>query len=405
MWHTVTSQINEFLRCALYKHSLFFVISSLFKTRGEKYMRGSVKKDGNSWYYVFTIGKGADGRRIQKKKRGFKTKKEAEKALAEAINAVNQGTYVEPSKLLFREYLDQWFLTKQKSIGIQTSKVYKNYLQGRIIPSLGEYPLSKLTTMQLQAYVNSLSDEGLSSSTIKKIHEIIRNSLGHAVDFELLSKNPSLKVKLPKSNKKEMIVWSEEELNKFLSKAKEVDYFIVFFLALTTGMRQGEILGLRWKDIDFEKGLINIKQTLSHDGKEFISGAKTKSSQRAIKLSESTLKVLKQRKLTVTKDKHSLGSLYRDFDLVACSHHGTPLNPANVGRTLNKLIKTADVPKIRFHDLRHTHATLLLSKGMNIKIISERLGHSNIKVTLDTYSHVLPSMQEEVAQKLDEIIK
>lgn len=368
-------------------------------------MKGSVKKEGKSWYYVFSLDNDANGKRKQKKKRGFKTKKEAQKALAEAINDLNKGTYIEPSNTKYKNYLDQWFNTKQNTIGIQTAKVYKDYIKNRIIPALGNFTLSKLSTIQIQSFINNMCEEGLSSSTVKKVYEIIRNSLEHAVDFELIPKNVASKVKLPKANKKEMNVWDEKEVNKFLKVAKADPAYIVFYLALTTGMRQGEILGLRWKDVDFEKGLINIKQTLSHDGKIFISGAKTKSSLRTINLPLSAIIVLKARKLTVSKEKLSLGPIYQDLDLVTCTQHGTPFNPANIRRTFKRIIKFADVPEIRFHDLRHTHATLLLSKGINVKVISERLGHSNIKVTLDTYSHVLPSMQAEVARKLDEIIK
>lgn len=368
-------------------------------------MKGSVKKEGNSWYYVFSLENEVNGKRKQKKKRGFKTKKEAQKALAEAINDLNKGTFIEQSNIKYNDYLDQWFLTKQNTIGVQTVKVYKDFIQKRIKPTLGNFTLSKLSTIQIQTVVNNLYEEGLSSSTVKKVYEIIRNSLEHAVDFELVPKNVASKVKLPKANKKEMNVWNGEEVNKFLEFAKDNPSYIVFYLALTTGMRQGEILGLRWKDVDLDKGLIKINQTLSHDGKIFISGAKTKSSLRTINLSLSGIKVLKVRKLAVSKEKLSFGPIYQDFDLVVCTQHGTPFNPANIRRTFKRIIKMADVPDIRFHDLRHTHATLLLSKGVNVKVISERLGHSNIKVTLDTYSHVLPSMQEEVARKLDEIIK
>lgn len=151
--------------------------------------------------------------------------------------------------------------------------------------------------------------------------------------------------------------------------------------------------------------MLNVRQTLSHDGKSFINGAKTKSSLRSVILSQMTVKILKSRKIMISKEKLSMGAAYQDFNLIACTQHGTPLNPANVRRSFNRIIKVADVPKILFHDLRHTYATLLLSKGVNVKVISERLGHSNIKMTLVTCSHVLPTMQEEVAQKLDEIIK
>lgn len=368
-------------------------------------MRGSVKKDGSSWYYIFYLEKDVNGKRRQKKKRGFKTKKEAQQALIEAINAINKGTYIEPSNIPYREYLDQWFSTKKNSVGIQTINVYDHYLKSRIIPALGNYTLSRLTTIQIQSFINSLSEDGLSSSTVKKVLEIIRNSLEHAVDFELVLKNVAVKVKLPKTAKKEMAVWGEEQINRFLKVAKEDRLYIVFHLALTTGMRQGEILGLRWKDFDIEKGQLSIRQTLSHDGKTIMSGAKTKTSLRTIHLSNSTIQELNSHKISVTKEKLSLGPVYQDFDLVACTQHGTPLNPSNIRRTFSRLIQLGEMPKIRFHDLRHSHATLLLSKGINVKIISERLGHSNIKVTLDTYSHVLPSMQEEVARKLDEIIK
>lgn len=241
-------------------------------------------------------------------------------------------------------------------------------------------------------------------SLIKKTFEIIRNSLEHAVDFEMIPKNPAKKVKLPKSNIKEMNIWDENEVNCFLEVAKKDQIYIVFILGLTTGMRQGEILGLRWKDVDLEKGLINIKQTLSHDGKTFLSGAKTKSSLRTINLPLATINHLKRRKRIISKEKLSFGPEYQDFDLIACTQHGKPLNPANVRRSFNRLINLADVPIIRFHDLRHTHATLLLSKGVNVKVVSKRLGHSDIKVTLDTYSHVLPTMQEEAVRHLDEII-
>ena len=163
-------------------------------------------------------------------------------------------------------------------------------------------------------------------------------------------------------------------------------------------MRQGELLGLRWKDVSLDKGLLSIKQTLSHEGKSFINGAKTKASLRTVNLSEMTLKVLKTQKSIHLKEKPRLGLAYEDFDLVACTQHGTSFNPANVRRTFNRLIKVTDVPKISFHYLRHNHPILLLSKGINVKVISKRLGHSNTKVTLDTYSHVPPTLQGEVGR-------
>ncbi|MGM0841374.1 MAG: tyrosine-type recombinase/integrase [Bacillota bacterium] len=369
-------------------------------------MRGSVKKEGSSWYYVFYLGKDANGKRRQKKKRGFKTQIEAEKALIEALNEVNKGTYIEPSKILYKDFLDQWLATKQGMLGPQTLTVYKWFLENKVIPEFGKIPLSDLSVLRIQSYINSLSNQGYSRSSVKKVYEICKNSLDYAVDYELISKNPASKVKLPRQQKKDVInAWDQSEVYTFLNTAKGDPLYIVFLIALTTGMRKSEILGLRWKDVDLDKGLLKINQTLSTDGKYFIQGAKTKTSLRTINLSPKTIDELKHHKKVISSNKKFYKADYQNLDLVACTGHGTQLNPSNVSRTFNRLCAKANVPKIRFHDLRHTHATLLLSDGTNVKVISERLGHSNTKITLDTYSHVLPTMQEEVARKLDELIK
>jgi integrase len=253
--------------------------------------------------------------------------------------------------------------------------------------------------MLLKGYVNELLENGLASGTIKKIYNIIKSSLDHAVNMDLLPSNPITKIQLPKDKKKEMTVWTMEEIKSFLKVALDDRLYIAFHLAITTGMRRGGILGLRWKDVDLHSGMLSVRQTLSKDGKRFLNGAKTDSSIRSIKLSEETISVLKKHKARIAKEKLKSGSHFKDYDLVVCTSNGTPVNPNNLVRTFEKLIEEASVQKIRFHDLRHTHATMLLAK-----IISELLGHSNIKTTLDTYSHVLPNMQEEAAMKIDALL-
>jgi integrase len=366
-------------------------------------MKG-VRKEGNNYYYVFDIKDGS-GKRKQKKKRGFKTKTEAKKALIEAMHAVNTGTYIEPSKLTYKDYCDQWYEAKRHTIGAQSKKVYESCLRKRIKPTLGNLVMAKLTPLIIQTFLNSLKEEGLSHSTIKKHLEIIKGSLGQAVEDKLIPSNPASKVKIPKVKKKEKKVWSEEEFLSFLQHAKEDPCYIVFELAITTGMRQGEILGLRWRDLNFDKRILSIRQTWSQDEKSFQSEAKTEASIRTIELSEYTMESLKEQKEFIERKKVEYGVLYQDNDLIACTRHGTPFNPSNIRRSFDRLIKKASVPKIRFHDLRHTHATFLLSKKLNVKMVSERLGHSNIKVTLDFYSKVLPTMQKEAVQVLDQVLK
>lgn len=366
---------------------------------------GYVKKEGSSWYFVAELGVDPlTGKRKRKKQRGFKTKKDAEKALALIEAEVFKGTYFEPSSIHFKDHLYEWFKVKKNSINIQTAQVYENYLNNRIIPVLGHVQLSQLTPMLLQNYVSNLKEEGLASATIKKIYNIIKGSLDYAVNMELLPSNPAKKIQLPKDKKKEMKVWDIDEIRAFLKIASKDRLYPAFHLAITTGMRRGEILGLRWKDVDLDKGILYVRQTLSKDGKRFLSGAKTESSVRSIKLSNETIAVLRKHKARVAKEKLQLGPDYVDYDLVVCTSKGTPVNPENLKKTYERLIKEADVPKIRFHDLRHTHATMLLAQGVHAKVISERLGHSNIKITLDTYSHVLPNMQEEAANQIDALL-
>lgn len=172
-------------------------------------------------------------------------------------------------------------------------------------------------------------------------------------------------------------------------------YFIAPLLGLTTGMRIGEILGLRWKDVDLENGCLRITQTLSSDGKELMPYTKTTSGMRTIDLPPETISYLIHHKKRIKKERKL--PLYQDLDLVVCSEVGTPTNKSNIRRFFNAQIERVGLPKIRFHDTRHTHATLLLLQGVNPKIVSERLGHADVRISLDTYSHLLPSMQKETA--------
>lgn len=366
---------------------------------------GQIKKEGSSWYFVAELGTDPlTGKRKRKKQRGFKTKKDAEKALALIEAEVYKGTYFEPSNISFKEHIQVWFKMKKNNIGIQTSQIYEGAIENRIIPSLGHVKLAQLTPILLQGYVNDLKDGGLTSATIKKLYNIIKGSLDHAVNMELIPSNPAKKIQLPKDKKKEMNVWELSEVKAFLKVAIEDRLFTAFHLALVTGMRRGEILGLRWKDVDLDNGVLRIRQTLSKDGRTFLTGAKTDSGIRSIKFANDTITVLRKQKARIAKEKLQIGSEYEDYGLVVCTSKGTPVNPENLKRTFKRLIKEADVPSIRLHDLRHTHATMLLSQGIHAKVISERLGHSNIKTTLDIYSHVLPSMQEEAANQIDALL-
>jgi len=367
-------------------------------------MAGSVKKDGKSWYYVLEVGT-INGKRKQKKKRGFATKKEAQSALIEAEHSLIKDGYKETTKLLYKDFLVEWLNNKKTVIRESTYSTYSWLINNFIIPEIGDNDITKVSPIQIQTLYSKLLNNGnLSTENISKIHSLINNSLDRAYRWGLIKKNSAELVEKPRIQKKEMKVWTIDEVKTFLEISKSSRYHIAFVLALTTGMRRGEILGLRWKDINFNSNVLSVVQTLSVDGKKILSTTKSKTSNRNITLPTETINLLRLHFALIQKEKEYAGILYNDNDLVVSTNIGTPCIPRNLNRIFYSLLGQTKLTRIRFHDLRHTHATILLHQGVHPKIVAERLGHSNIKITLDTYSHVLPSMQTEMALKLNNIL-
>lgn len=265
--------------------------------------------------------------------------------------------------------------------------------------------INKSNPMIIQGLYNKLTKrKALSDENIQIVHTLINDSLKKAERLGLIARNPAALVDRPKAVKKEITLWDVAEVRQFLKCAKKSGrYYIAFLLALTTGMRQGEILVLRWKDVDFENGCVRITQTLSSDGKELLPYTKTKSGSRTIDLPEKAVTALKRHWLFIRGEREEAKS-YKNLDLVVCTGLGTPTHKSNIRRVFKSIIKKAEVPKIRFHDMRHTYATLLLLQGVNPKIVSERLGHADVRITLDTYNHLLPSMQKETALQFGKML-
>jgi integrase len=225
--------------------------------------------------------------------------------------------------------------------------------------------------------------------------------------MKLIKDNPATGTTLPKRQRKEMDVWSLDQVNYFIAESKNIKrltrVYVACVMALLTGMRQGEIMGLRWRDIDFDRNVIYIKQTLTQAA-EIKVGAKNASSVRSIHIPEKLVSELKIHRKMVLEERLYYGQDYEDNDLVICTRTGKPMIPRNLRKEFYNLTDKLELPKIRFHDLRHTHATMLIQQNVNVKLIADRLGHSDIETTLNTYSHVLPDMQKSVSEKLDKIM-
>ncbi|OMD00026.1 site-specific integrase [Paenibacillus sp. FSL R5-0636] len=356
----------------------------------------------NKWYYVFYTGEKVNGVRVRAKAGGFKTQKEAIAAEAERRDALNKGTYFEPAKTLFKDYIADW-LKNRRSISQETVELYENNLRLYINPVLGDIPLSKLNAQHVEDFLTSMDDKGLGEWSIKRAFSILNAALNSAVTKDLILKNPASKVEKPKVTRKSMAVWEPDFTFEFLEKTKgESRYWIAIYLAIMTGMRQGEILGLRWSDIDFDNKTLHIQQTVTKR-RRIKDGAKTPSSIRSVALSTDTVDKLKEHRKHILEDRLIAGQSYLNHDLVVCTAVGGPATTRSVYRAWERFLKKYEAPHITFHDLRHTHVAMMIKQGVHMKVISERLGHSSISVTMDIYGHLLPNMQSDAAELMDKL--
>lgn len=369
-----------------------------------------VKKAGqNNW--LVRIYKGEDP---ITGKRGYLnfpvkgTRKDAERELHRLSMEQEQGTLVEPNALTLDAYLDRWLETAETKLGARTFQDYSKVLQRYIRPTLGAQRLNKLTSLAIQGVYAGMQARGLSPRTVRYAHTVLSSALTQAVKWRLLTVNPAKAVDLPKNTQhKEMHAMTPEEATRFLDAAAMDRWGILFAFSLVTGMRPGEVLALRWRDVDFEAGTVAVRRALiTLGGKHAFGEPKTPRSRRTIPLPNSMVRDLKHHKAEQALERAAAGSNWEDGDLVFASSDGTPLNERNlVQRHFKPILKAAGLPKeIRMYDLRHTCATLLLSQEVNPKVVSERLGHASITLTLDTYSHVLPTMQKAAADKLEQLL-
>ncbi|KZE04180.1 Integrase [Bacillus mycoides] len=374
-------------------------------------MSGTVSKNKNTdkWDFVFAIKDPLTGKRKQIRRRGFATKREANKEMTLLKAEYLNDDFLKLSHMSYTVFMEQWFKERQNQLQKATFRANYTHYLNIIKPRLGHLKMKEITTMHLQHYINTLIEEGhYSRGTINLTFSFIRTSLKRAKTLKLIKDNPAVDVVLPRVSKSEMEVWAIDQVDYFLKESKKMKnvtrFYISFSIALLTGMRQGEILGLRWKDVDLVNNLIYIRQTLSERG-ELKYGAKNKTSIRTVHIPQILVKELESHKYFIEYEKEKVGDKYTDLDLVLPSKYGKPLDSRSIRRSFYNVTEKLGLPRIRFHDLRHTHATLLIQQNVNVKLISERLGHADIGTTLNTYSHVLPDMQRSVAEKLDEVFE
>ncbi len=282
---------------------------------------------------------------------------------------------------------------------------YRAILDKHLLSALGHVLVQKLTAQHIQKLYAQKLEEGLSSGRVLNIHAVLHKALDHAVRINLVIRNVSDSVELPRLEQHEIQPLTAEQAQRFLAAVRERRLEGLLTLALVTGMRKGELLGLKWQDIDLEEGSLQVRRTVGFvTGRGFVEGeTKTKSSKRKIMLPQFVVQMLKRHRTLQLETRLKAGTRWIDHDLVFCSIYGGFLHPMTVFDHFTRALNDAGLPRIRFHDLRHSAATLLLSMGVPAKVVQEILGHSRISMTLGVYSHVLPGMQQEAMGKMNDL--
>lgn len=372
-------------------------------------MRGHiVKRYKNSYTVVLNLGIDATtGKRKQQWVSVKGTKKEAEKRLSELLNQLDTGTFMKPSKTTLAEYLEKWLSDYVKpNLSPRGFERYAGIVGKYLIPDMGSITLTQLRPEHLQKHYTARLNNGLSARTVRYHHAVIHKALQTAVKWGLVSRNVADGVDIPRTRRNEMQTWDEYDITRFLEAAKDSPYYALFYTALYTGMRRSELLGLKWSDVDFILSQVYINRSLHHlkDGSYVFTQPKSARSQRTIALPPSAILTLREHHETQKLERGMLGIELKDDDLVFSTLEGKPLRPNTITRAWSMLAARAGVKVIRLHDARHTHASLMLKQGIHPKIVQERLGHASISMTLDTYSHVAPGLQQAAAEGFDRLL-
>ena len=366
------------------------------------------KRSDGRWEGRYTAGHDpVTGKRITKNVLG-KTQAEVREKLRRTIEETRGLDVARAGEYTVGQWLEVWFndyaMLKVRPSSHQT---YRGYLDHHIKPYIGNIPLTKLSSLDLQRlYKKLLSDgrvdrieskkqpKGLSAKTVRNIHQIISSALKLAVEQKLIACNPAEGCALPKAERKEMQTLPVGQLTSFLREAKDSGVFALYYIDLTTGLRRGELLGLKWSDIDLEKGDLRVQRQIGRiDGKIIEMPLKTKNAYRTLPLSADAIDVLMQQRRKTGNS-----------EWVFPSPTGGPMSPDSVLHMLHRVLKRAGLPKVRFHDLRHTFATLALQNGVDIKTVSGMLGHFSAGFTLDTYAHVTTAAKREAARTMGSIL-
>lgn len=370
------------------------------KKRGNN--EGSIHKRKNgTWRALISVG----GKRLS-----FtgKSRKECREWLKDMLHQADTGILLEKAQITLESFINRWLVSVEASLRPKTWQQYQQIVRDYIIPDLGKIKIIDLRPHHIQALYDNKVGSGVGLRTVQLIHSVLHRTLVHAVKLGLLARNPDDVTTPPKPKHREMRVYDEAEVQQLVITSSSTGdrNVALYYLAITTGMRQGELLGLKWLDVDWERKTIQIQRQLTRiPGKGFeFTAPKTKAGIRKISIGQRMLEILREHRNRQFTEIQRSNDSWQDLDLVFPTESGTPIHLRKLYRNFKKLLKFGNLPDIRFHDLRHTAASLMLNSGVPVLIVSKRLGHAKPSITLDIYGHLIPSMQEQAADVMDEII-
>jgi integrase len=370
-------------------------------------MRGHIKKysgkRGTSWYAVIDLPTDPTTGKRRQKRVSAPTRRECEALVAKLLQSAEATTSADAEKILVGEYLSRWLDAAAASLKPSTYRRYSDTIRLHVVPLIGEIRLAKLSPLNVQRLYADRLATGLSPTTVSNLHAMLHRAFDQAVRWGLASRNVTDMLDAPRRATPETRTWNAEQVAAVLVEAEKTDLAALWRLALLTGMRRGEILGLKWEDVDLDRGGVSVRRTLSRGkgGTWELGTPKTAAGRRSIALPPSVVAALKRHRIHQLERRVELGPLWKDLGFVFTNTTGGPLAVNVLDGRFRSLIKAAGVPRIRFHDLRHTCATLMLANGEHPKVVAERLGHSDVGITLNRYSHVSPDMQRAAADRLD----
>ena len=379
-------------------------------------MKGHLRKRAKgSWTIVVDAGKDAEsGRRQQHWHTVRGTTRDAQRALNEMLVAIDKASYCKPSRLTLGSWLTEWLDSYIAThVTPRTQESYRSIICRHVLPALGLIPLNQLQPRHLQDYYAKAltvgradGKGGLSARSVLYQHRILSEALDNAVRMGMLARNVADFADPPRPSAKKMRTMSPEEIMRFLDTAHQTSYYVFFSTLLCTGLRRGELLALRWPNLDLDQAVLHVVETAFRlgNGEYVTKEPKTKHSRRAVSLPRSLVSLLRAYRTDQRHLRAKVGAGLADDGFVFAHADCSPLNPNAITLAFKRIVRRAGLGHIRVHDLRHTHASLMLKAGVHPKVVSERLGHATVGITLDTYSHVLPGLQEAAAERFDQVL-